>query len=382
MSMKATRWWLPLAGAVLLAAAPVTAQDPARAPVDPGAVQASLLDDVRAMIGDARGMAASKRAPLLLEEAQDDLAAAEAAIAADPAAARDGAAAEEIAAARATARRLIHRLQFIRELRDHRYGWEEAAIRYDGLVADVAALLDIRLDPGLGGPVAGRALVDSVLARRSAGRALVDSLTRANRSLQLVRAQDQDLKDSTLVQLQAELSSVRKQLWDVQLRAGVVEADRSASREALRRRDEQEEQRRWLADLYAPGEGEVLLTPGGDVTVRLTGLRFAVGSSTVGAGAESLMDKLASILQRFPGVPVRVEGHTDDTGARDVNMRLSANRARAVAGILYEKLGLPEGAITVEGFGPDRPAATNATAEGRALNRRIDVVILAGEGPE
>jgi len=70
-----------------------------------------------------------------------------------------------------------------------------------------------------------------------------------------------------------------------------------------------------------------------------------------------------------------IEGHTDNTGTRDANLRLSRRRAETVARLLEGKLNWETNSIVTEGIGPDRPIANNGTAKGRAHNRRIDVVI-------
>jgi len=85
---------------------------------------------------------------------------------------------------------------------------------------------------------------------------------------------------------------------------------------------------------------------------------------------------LETALRAFPGGAITVAGHSDDTGTRQANLRLSRRRAETVARRLEGDLGLPQGAITTEGYGPDRPVALNDTPEGRALNRRIDVLIV------
>ncbi len=87
------------------------------------------------------------------------------------------------------------------------------------------------------------------------------------------------------------------------------------------------------------------------------------------------MDKIVSAIGMFPAGKVRVEGHTDDTGSNDANLRLSRRRAETVARLLEQKLTRESGSIATEGFGPNKPIALNSTPEGRALNRRIDVVI-------
>jgi outer membrane protein OmpA-like peptidoglycan-associated protein len=100
-----------------------------------------------------------------------------------------------------------------------------------------------------------------------------------------------------------------------------------------------------------------------------------VGSASLSAGQDDLVNKIVAAIQLFPTAEVSVEGHTDNTGGHDANLRLSRRRAETVARILEQKLGRGEESIATEGFGPDQPIALNSTAEGRAMNRRIDVVI-------
>ena len=72
---------------------------------------------------------------------------------------------------------------------------------------------------------------------------------------------------------------------------------------------------------------------------------------------------------------VIVEGHTDSTGTVDVNQLLSEQRADAVREYLIANQTLPADRISAVGYGSERPLASNATGEGRAVNRRIDVII-------
>jgi outer membrane protein OmpA-like peptidoglycan-associated protein len=114
------------------------------------------------------------------------------------------------------------------------------------------------------------------------------------------------------------------------------------------------------------------------VVLRVHGIAFGVGSAQVRAGQDDLVARLADAIALFPGAAVRVEGHTDDTGGRDANLRLSRRRAETVAVLLADRLGRAAESLATDGFGPDRPVALNSTPEGRALNRRIDVVIAPG----
>lgn len=88
-----------------------------------------------------------------------------------------------------------------------------------------------------------------------------------------------------------------------------------------------------------------------------------------------VLDKVATAINDYPDAAVRVEGHTDSIGTAAYNQGLSERRAQNVRGYLIEK-GVKAERIEAQGYGLTRPIADNATDEGRARNRRVEVVIL------
>jgi len=101
---------------------------------------------------------------------------------------------------------------------------------------------------------------------------------------------------------------------------------------------------------------------------------FAVNSSALSQGARSELRDLAASLQRYPDTNVEIVGHTDNTGEAAFNFDLSTRRAGAVAAVLVDG-GVEGRRITATGRGEDEPVASNLTEEGRAQNRRVEVVI-------
>ena len=81
---------------------------------------------------------------------------------------------------------------------------------------------------------------------------------------------------------------------------------------------------------------------------------------------------IADILDDYPNVTFRIEGHTDSTGSAELNQRLSQERAQSVMNYLIEK-GIPSERMTSVGYGEDRPIADNNTREGRRTNRRVEI---------
>ena len=107
-------------------------------------------------------------------------------------------------------------------------------------------------------------------------------------------------------------------------------------------------------------------------TVVLRGVTFASGAATLSPEAEATLRETAMALIREPGIRVEIAGHTDSTGSRSLNLRLSRNRARSVRTFLVAA-GVPADQLTAAGYGWEQPIAGNATPEGRAANRRVEL---------
>lgn len=115
-------------------------------------------------------------------------------------------------------------------------------------------------------------------------------------------------------------------------------------------------------------EGELLaITLKGDVT-------FDLDSDVVRPGLSNELDRIAQIMIKYPQTSILVEGHTDATGSESYNQQLSVRRANSVKDLLVRR-GVPEYRITPVGYGLSRPIATNATPEGRQMNRRVEIRI-------
>ncbi len=109
-----------------------------------------------------------------------------------------------------------------------------------------------------------------------------------------------------------------------------------------------------------------------------SGILFALNSATLTPDAEHNIQELAKILNKYKDTNILIEGHTDSTGTADYNQRLSERRAGSVAQYV-ESLNVAASRITTKGYGESQPVATNATVEGRAKNRRVEVAIMAND---
>ena len=115
-------------------------------------------------------------------------------------------------------------------------------------------------------------------------------------------------------------------------------------------------------------EGELLaITLKGDVS-------FDLNSDAVRPGLYQELDRISQIMIKYPQTSILVEGHTDSTGSDTYNQQLSERRANSVMNLLVQR-GVPAYRINIVGYGESRPVATNATPEGRQMNRRVEIRI-------
>jgi len=118
----------------------------------------------------------------------------------------------------------------------------------------------------------------------------------------------------------------------------------------------------WKSDIGATGHAAVY------------GIYFDTDQSVVKPQSEPALQEIAKLLQKEPKLNIRVVGHTDSTGDLAHNMTLSEARAKAVVEALTTKHAVAAARLTAHGVGPMAPVASNDTEEGRAKNRRVELV--------
>ncbi|HQO28954.1 MAG TPA: OmpA family protein [Accumulibacter sp.] len=113
----------------------------------------------------------------------------------------------------------------------------------------------------------------------------------------------------------------------------------------------------------------------GSVKLNIPGsVMFSTGSATISPSFASTLDSVAGTIKEYCGLTATVTGHTDSTGTAEGNRRLSADRARSVANYLVSR-GVDPMRLQQSGRGQDEPIASNATEEGRAQNRRVEIFV-------
>lgn len=127
-----------------------------------------------------------------------------------------------------------------------------------------------------------------------------------------------------------------------------------------------------LRDMEAQQTERGLLVTLGDVL-------FAFDKAELSAQAGPRLDKLAQFLTQFPDRKLLIEGYTDSVGNDTYNLTLSERRAQAVRSALVQR-GVDGARITARGYGKAHPVADNGAADGRAMNRRVEIVIADAQG--
>ena len=309
------------------------------------AIKANYLDETRRLIGQAKDARVDRYAPKTLAKAEVLLSQAEKALTEDRYDTD-----EPRSLARQAKYEVKHAMYLARELkpvRDRDVSLEDFALANEVPIVSIAGSLDLvaELDEGFDAPT------NAIIGR-------VEDLQKESYELSERRSQ--------IFELENELQNLEKELG--------VQSDRLAAQEAQRRKFRQ------IESTFDAGEAQVL-TQGQNILVRPIGLVFSSGSAQIETEYFSLLRKVQDAIRVFPDSHIVVEGHTDSFGGDATNLELSQARAEAVREYLLANMrDLPASDVESVGYGESRPVANNETVEGRAKNRRIDVVIRPKAG--
>jgi outer membrane protein OmpA-like peptidoglycan-associated protein len=203
----------------------------------------------------------------------------------------------------------------------------------------------------------------AIIAQRKAQIAEAEAQTmKSQRDSEEAKRQLQDLMSTQLQSARGQLNQTKQQL----------EAEKLAAAEQRQRLDDLERKlkdaRDTIAKIAAVKDDErgMVITLQGEVL-------FATGKWDLKAGAMAKLDQIAEVLVGKEQ-PMVVYGHTDNVGAHDMNMDLSQKRANSVRDYLISR-GIPQDLISAQGKGPDVPISDNGSIEGRAANRRVEIVV-------
>lgn len=122
-------------------------------------------------------------------------------------------------------------------------------------------------------------------------------------------------------------------------------------------------------------QADIMMSPNGTIMLRIKDLQFNSGSSQLSDKAGAVLDNIKNALSGVNAKKIIVEGHTDSTGSEVKNKLVSTHRAESVASYLRNEAQLNSLDITATGVGSERPLKNNKTLQGRAENRRVEIII-------
>ncbi len=205
-------------------------------------------------------------------------------------------------------------------------------------------------------------------------RHLVDVTKKVNAGNTEALVLQAERQERTITNLRDEYNSTEEALQNTQSTAESQRAIMQKNQQELARQQELLATAASIRSQFKPAEAEVY-TENNRLMVRLKGLQFPSNQAALGPKNQALLKRVESALANVDTSKVTIEGHTDSTGNADANRILSEKRATAVADYFVKNGALTEDKVEAVGMGTENPISDNSTQQGRAQNRRIDLVI-------
>jgi len=242
---------------------------------------------------------------------------------------------------------------------------EKLALAAQQLRIDIAKALELPLDfDEVGIDVEAPLLLDQV-------KSLQKTLTKERREHKAQLAQlTKDYEQQLQVQLQMQ------RLEDQQAFQSKVATIKDAFNTKLEQETFETKRQRKVSDLFQPEEANIIPNLDGSLIIRAKKIQFAPSSNKVASEYFEFLGRIKEVLEMYPDRMVKIEGHTDSIGDEKVNRKLSLQRAESVLEFLIAA-GIDGSRLRALGFGEVRPIASNTYKKGRAMNRRIDIIIGA-----
>jgi outer membrane protein OmpA-like peptidoglycan-associated protein len=315
------------------------------------AIKSGLLRDTRSLIRQARKDRVQKNAPRTLAQAEKLLSRAETELEGNR---YDMDLPRELARqANYEARHAIYLSEFIASQKRSGHTTEDTILTLEEPLRKVAAAADIpaEFDKGSDPPAEKTVTYIEELQDRS-------------------HRLEQNLDERT-----RQVFALEEEVTETYQRLGGITEERQALAREIERQEMERQRLKDVEELFSRDQARVL-RQGNEVIIRLLGLNFAVSSATIPAGGSELLLSLETAIRLFPDASYTVAGHTDSFGGDSGNFELSKRRAESIRRYLIDNTRISASQISAVGYGETKPVASNQTPEGRARNRRIDIVIL------
>jgi len=314
------------------------------------AIKAQYLSETRKLIADAERARVDRYAPITLGEAKRLLAEAEKELNEN----RYDADRPRSLAIQANyeAKHAIHLSEIVRDVRDDDLSVEQLILQWEDPLRQIAGAADV---------VPAMSNGHTELTAELVG--YIDNLRNEKQALE----QQRDESQTRLADMEEEIRSLDERL-------GGATAERAALVQRLAAQERVKQQFERVELMFDKEEARVF-REGDNVILRMVGLTFESGQSTLGTENVDLLTKVEKAIDVFPRSEITVEGHTDSYGGDELNQTLSQERAESVQQYMINAMRIPSYRLIAIGYGETNPVANNETEAGRARNRRIDIVI-------
>ena len=313
------------------------------------AIKANYLDETQAIL-EEREKELNKQAPLTLKKAQDLIVQAENLLIENR---YDTDEARQLAQeAKYEAQHGIYLAQLIAGMKEQDVTVEEILLNAEVPIQRIASTFDLnaRFNKGYDPPT------ESIIEDIQELKKTVSSL-------------EQDINDR-----EEQLAALSNQILRMESQLGDLQTKEATLTQIMEQQEKARQMFAQVEETFTAEEAEILRI-GDQVIVRLYGLSFPVGESTIESQYFELLSKVAKSIDIYPDCGITIEGHTDSWGGDAANQKLSTERAEAVLQYLMATAGIEQSRLLAVGYGETKPVASNETSEGRRKNRRIDVVI-------
>lgn len=196
-----------------------------------------------------------------------------------------------------------------------------------------------------------------------------DQVTEINGSINELKKASRGLASE-----KSKLAGEKQQLSEEAERLNAEKATLSGELEKTKPMMELDKKYAETREIFTDDEAEVIRN-GKTTVIRLRTIKFPVGKAVLLKDNYPLLSKVQKAIKLYGEPKVMVEGHTDSTGSQALNQKLSLERANAVKEYLVANNTIPREKVSEAGFGFSRPLTSDKSPEGRAINRRIDVII-------
>jgi len=311
------------------------------------AIKSAYLDEARNLLKDVNNLDADNHAPITYKLAKDLLSQAEEALEKNR---YDTDMPRNLAKqARQEARHAIYLTKAVQELEREKTTTEELILQSEKQLVQIADVIDINPEFDNGSDRVVREISDRIKSGQNENQVLLQ-----------------------------ELSEHKLRIMALEEQLGGISDERVAMEARLQTSARTREQLAKIESLFTSDEARIM-REGNMIIIRLIGLNFQVGKSTIDPNHFGLLTKVQDAIVTIPDCRVRIEGHTDSHGTDSVNLRLSQERADAVRQYLMANMRRSPESFEAVGYGETRPIANNETEAGRTKNRRIDIVLVPGE---